>query len=221
MFAPLLALPLVAERDFRPRGIRGITPFLIAAAVYIAAIAMGLKTNPRFQEGTFVLSANMPWHLLNSFGRMLFVWGLLALVFLLIVGSRDMAHGRNQPRLDVNRAGSLQLSHVHEPRTQPGDLRGQHWARMVGRHRTNDIAGALYGPPSRSCGMHHRRREHRNFVDKEAPAILRASSTDQPAHPGSAESAGRDSSFLLSLFVCHRQGRRSVCTRTTCAGWTA
>jgi len=89
MFAPLLALPLVAERDFRPRGIRGITPFLIAAAVYIAAIAMGLKTNPRFQEGTFVLSANMPWHLLNSFGRMLFVWGLLALVFLLIVRARE------------------------------------------------------------------------------------------------------------------------------------
>jgi len=36
-----------------------------------------------------VLSANMPWHLLNSFGRMLFVWGLLALVFLLIVRARE------------------------------------------------------------------------------------------------------------------------------------
>jgi hypothetical protein len=89
MFAALLALPLVAERDLRSRGIRGIIPFVIAAAAYIASIAMGLRTNPRFQDGAFVLSAKMPWHLLSSFGHMLFVWGLLALAFLLIVRARD------------------------------------------------------------------------------------------------------------------------------------
>src|SRR6185312_14691472 len=89
VFAPLLALPLIVERALRPRGIRGIIPFLIAAAAYIAFIATGLHTNPRFQDGAFTLSANMPWNLLNSFGHMLFVWGLLALAFLLIVRARD------------------------------------------------------------------------------------------------------------------------------------
>ena len=37
---------------------------------------------------------NMPWNLLNSFGHMLFVWGLSALAFLLIVRARHVAHGR-------------------------------------------------------------------------------------------------------------------------------
>jgi len=89
VFALLLALPLIVERALRPRGIRGIIPFLIAAAAYIAFIATGLRTNPHFQDGAFMLSANMPWNLLNSFGHMLFVWGLLALAFLLIVRARD------------------------------------------------------------------------------------------------------------------------------------
>jgi multidrug transporter EmrE-like cation transporter len=89
MFAPLLLLPITAEPNLRRRGIRGIIPFLAGTAVYVGFIALGLRTNPRSQDGTFVLSANMPWHLLNSLSHMLFVWGLLALAFLLILRARD------------------------------------------------------------------------------------------------------------------------------------
>jgi hypothetical protein len=81
--APLLALPLILERRFGKRGVAGLLPFLIGAAVYVTVIAVGLQTNPRATDGTFSLSAPMPLTLLESLWRLLFVWGILAAGFLL------------------------------------------------------------------------------------------------------------------------------------------
>lgn len=89
IWAPLLALPVVADRRLWRRGLRGIMPFAAVAAGYIFAVATGLKNNPRAHNSSFVLSPAMPWHLINSFGHMLFVWGLLALLFLIVIRARE------------------------------------------------------------------------------------------------------------------------------------
>lgn len=89
VFALLLALPAIVEPALRRRGVRGVIPFLATAAVYVTIT--GLETNPRVQDDTWIAWASIPWHLLNSFGHMLFVWGVLALALLLILRARETA----------------------------------------------------------------------------------------------------------------------------------
>jgi hypothetical protein len=86
--AVLMLLPLIfAPRGWR-RGSAGVAPFLVMAALYMIWTWNGRVANPAYHDTRFSLAA--PWlHiLLNSWWRLLFVWGLAAIGVLLWVGKR-------------------------------------------------------------------------------------------------------------------------------------
>lgn len=88
VFALLMLLPVAFNRSQWKRAIAGATPFLAMAAVYMIWTWTSRVSTPGYHDNRFSLSA--PWlHvLLNSWWRLLFVWGLVALAILLWIGKR-------------------------------------------------------------------------------------------------------------------------------------
>jgi hypothetical protein len=88
VFAVLMLLPVVFEPLRWRRGLAGAAPFLAMAAVYMFWTWNGRVAGAGYHDNRFSLSA--PWLrvLLNSWWRLLFVWGLAALAILLWVGNR-------------------------------------------------------------------------------------------------------------------------------------
>lgn len=87
--AVLMLLPVAFERKYWRRGITGAIPFLSMAAAYMIWLMTGRVATPGYHDNRFSLSA--PWiHvLLNSWWRLLFVWGLVAGAALIWVGKRS------------------------------------------------------------------------------------------------------------------------------------
>jgi hypothetical protein len=95
VYAALMILP-VADRntDFslcrsRRSQILGLIPFLAMALASVIWVAASRSSNPRFGDGSFALTAHFPRVLLESVGRLLFIWGLLAFAALAILKARD------------------------------------------------------------------------------------------------------------------------------------
>jgi len=88
IFAVLMLLPLALERGHWQRGLIGAGPFLAMAGAYIFWSWNSRVADPGYHDNRFSLSA--PWlHvLIDSWWRLLFVWGLVALAVLLWVGRR-------------------------------------------------------------------------------------------------------------------------------------
>jgi hypothetical protein len=84
----LTLLPVLFDRRHWRRGIAGALPFLAIAAIYIIWAWSTRVSGPGYHDNRFSLSA--PWFrvLLNSWWRLLFVWGLVALAILLWTGKR-------------------------------------------------------------------------------------------------------------------------------------
>lgn len=89
VFAVLMLLPVACGRRNWRRGLVGALPFLAMAAAYMAWSWLSRVATPGYQDNRFSLSA--PWLLvlLNSWWRLLFVWGLAALAALLWAGRRE------------------------------------------------------------------------------------------------------------------------------------
>jgi hypothetical protein len=88
IYPVLMVLPVV-EGGERKRGLLGLLPFAIIAGAYVGWIALGRVSNPRFLDGSFALSWHFPRVLVESLGRLLFVWGLLALAALGIFRAKE------------------------------------------------------------------------------------------------------------------------------------
>ena len=92
IYAAIMALPVVEwyRREKPPlRKLLPLLPFVVITVAYVAWIAGGRLTNPRFGDGSFALTWHFPRVLAESFGRLLFVWGLLALAALGVFRARD------------------------------------------------------------------------------------------------------------------------------------
>ena len=88
-FAVLMLLPVLPERKHWRRGLLGWLPFLALAVAYMVWTWLGRIVTPGYNDSRFSLSA--PWLLviLNSWWRLLFVWGLAAVAALLWAGKRS------------------------------------------------------------------------------------------------------------------------------------
>jgi hypothetical protein len=92
VYGAIIALPVVEwsrrERAWS-RNIAALLPFVVITGVYVAWIADGRLTNPRFGDGSFAIT----WHFFRvlgeSFGRLLFPWGLIALAAMAIFRARE------------------------------------------------------------------------------------------------------------------------------------
>ena len=92
VYAALMILPVVdmwAERPKRFTAILGLLPFLAIGVASIVWIAVGRMSNPRFGDGSFAITGHFPRVLAESLGRLLFVWGLLALIGLGVFRARE------------------------------------------------------------------------------------------------------------------------------------
>ncbi|HVY95198.1 MAG TPA: hypothetical protein VHA14_20705, partial [Bryobacteraceae bacterium] len=90
IFAALMLLPLAFDRAHRrPAIFATLAPFLAISAAYIFWTWTTRITTPGFHDTRFALSA--PWLLvlLNSWWRLLFVWGFIALGILLWLRTRS------------------------------------------------------------------------------------------------------------------------------------
>jgi hypothetical protein len=89
IFALLMLLPVVFDRTHRRPGVlAGIAPFFAISAAYVFWTWTSRVTAPGYHDTRFALSA--PWLLilLNSWWRLLFVWGLIAIAVLLWLRKR-------------------------------------------------------------------------------------------------------------------------------------
>ncbi|HVW09729.1 MAG TPA: hypothetical protein VHC90_14170 [Bryobacteraceae bacterium] len=89
IFPALMLLPIAFDRTHRRFSVfAALTPFLALSAAYIFWTWSTRITAPGFHDTRFALSA--PWLLilLNSWWRLLFVWGLIALAVLLWLRKR-------------------------------------------------------------------------------------------------------------------------------------
>lgn len=86
--AVLMLLPLIFAPRIWRRGLAGAAPFLVMATLYVIWTWNGRVASPAYHDTRFSLSA--PWLriLFNSWWRLLFVWGLVAVAVLLWVGKR-------------------------------------------------------------------------------------------------------------------------------------
>jgi len=94
-FAILFAIPLYGGRP-RPRGTRsrlGLTLFAALAALGLAALYAARSTSFRFSDGSFSLHAPFWLTLPNSFVRLFWFWGLLALYWAWKQNRRAVAVG--------------------------------------------------------------------------------------------------------------------------------
>jgi hypothetical protein len=92
IYAVLLILPIAEaynERSARSKSIFGWLPFLAIAAGSVVWIALGRASNPRFADGSFAITGHFPRVLVESAGRLLFPWGLLALIPLAFFRSKE------------------------------------------------------------------------------------------------------------------------------------
>jgi hypothetical protein len=91
IFVALMALPVIEESGLRDRraGMLGLAPFAAAAVAYVIWLAQGRSENSRFMDGSFAVTWHFPLVLGESFGRLLFVWGVLGLVALGIFRERQ------------------------------------------------------------------------------------------------------------------------------------
>ncbi len=95
IYAALMFLPVIdvyavcPERQKRMTAVLGWLPFLAIAAAVVVWIGAGRMSNPRFGDGSFSLTGHFPRVLAESAGRLLFVWGLLALIALGIFRARE------------------------------------------------------------------------------------------------------------------------------------
>jgi hypothetical protein len=89
IFAVLILLPVAVEPKLWRRGMAGAGPFLAMGAAYVMWTWLTRVANPGYQDQRFSLSA--PWFhvLLNSWWRLLFPWGIVALAALLWTGKRS------------------------------------------------------------------------------------------------------------------------------------
>jgi len=87
IFPVLMALPVI-EMKSRSKA-AGLVPFVLMAIGYVAWIALGRGENPRFGDGSFAISSHFPIVLAESFGRLMFIWGLLAIIALAIFRARE------------------------------------------------------------------------------------------------------------------------------------
>jgi hypothetical protein len=84
--APLLALLWWWHRDKHPQmPWAALCGFALLAAGYTLWAFLGKQGNHHFADGTFDLSAPFPLTIRNSMGRMLWFWGLLSLITLLVL----------------------------------------------------------------------------------------------------------------------------------------
>jgi hypothetical protein len=83
----LLAIPLVARREWR--NLLWLAPFFAVDAFYAWGIFAAKADHLHLNDGTFSLHAPVLVTLRNSMGRLLWVWGFLAL---LVVARRRLAH---------------------------------------------------------------------------------------------------------------------------------
>lgn len=92
IYAALMLLPVAdryTDRTRRKKAMLGWLPFFAMAIVSVISIASGRVSNPRFGDGSFVLSGHFLRVLAESTGRLLFVWGLLALIALGALRARE------------------------------------------------------------------------------------------------------------------------------------
>ncbi len=89
VFGVLMLLPVAFDRRQWKRGLAGVAPFLAMAALYMFWTWAGRVAGPGYHDNRFSLSA--PWFhtLLNSWWRLLFVWGLVAGAALVWAGRRS------------------------------------------------------------------------------------------------------------------------------------
>lgn len=80
--AAVALLPLVARE--RRRMLAWVLPYAILAAAYTVATFAAQSSHQHFHDGTFSLSAPVLLTLANSFWRLFWFWGLLALVVLAV-----------------------------------------------------------------------------------------------------------------------------------------
>jgi hypothetical protein len=86
IFPALMLLLVLPERHWWKRAALGIIPYAAAAFTYVLWIAGTRKVNGRFADRTFSLSAPWPLSALNSVWHLLVIWGLLAIVVIVICG---------------------------------------------------------------------------------------------------------------------------------------
>ena len=89
IFPALMVLPAVEIARQDKRRMLGLLPFFIMAVCYVVWLAAGRNMNPRFGDGSFALSWHFPIVLGESLGRLLFVWGVLAIAALAIFKARE------------------------------------------------------------------------------------------------------------------------------------
>jgi hypothetical protein len=93
IFAALMLLPALNmttdTKEDRKRTVLGLLPFVVIAAAYVIGLASGRISNPRFGDGSFAITWHFPRVLAESLGRLLFVWGWLALAVLAIFRARE------------------------------------------------------------------------------------------------------------------------------------
>lgn len=83
ILVPLFALPLVFDAKLRGR-IFGLTPFAILAALAVAHVLYTRAYSFRFNDGSFSIHAPFWITWPNSFARLFWAWGLLAVIAILI-----------------------------------------------------------------------------------------------------------------------------------------
>jgi hypothetical protein len=93
IYAALMVLPAIEMARETKRqvsaGVLGLLPFIVIGAIYVTWIAIGRNSNPRFGDGSFAITRHFPVVLADSVGRLLFVWGLLALAGLAALRARE------------------------------------------------------------------------------------------------------------------------------------
>jgi len=83
---PLFVLPIITLHNNRRRGLIGLIPFVLLALFLIAWVFGGTNPSPRLADGSFSLSAPVATNWLNSYARLLWVWGWLSVVALIAWG---------------------------------------------------------------------------------------------------------------------------------------
>ena len=91
IFAGLMYLPAIQMSGtwkIRREWLAGLLPFVLISIACVAWIASTRMGNNRFNDGSFAISPHFFVALAVSFGRLMFVWGLLALIALAVFRAR-------------------------------------------------------------------------------------------------------------------------------------
>jgi hypothetical protein len=88
IIGPLLALVWFSEKEARQR-ILALLPFLIAGVIYAWAIYGTRSYSFRFHDGSFSLHAPVWITLPHTLGRLLWPWGILSLIAIIVWRARE------------------------------------------------------------------------------------------------------------------------------------